>query len=79
MIGFLLASAAWAQEASDLAEADRKMAARDFAGALAAYDKVIEGARGGRARPRRARSAVAVALAPNAPSDHSRAATSRAA
>ena len=46
MTGLLLACALWAQDASDLAEAERKMAERDFAGALAAYDKVIEGARG---------------------------------
>jgi tetratricopeptide (TPR) repeat protein len=46
MTGLLLASAVWAQDVSDLVEAERKMAARDFEGALAAYDKVIEGAPG---------------------------------
>jgi len=46
MTGLLLATAAWAQDASELAEAETCMEARDFAGALAAYDRAIEAAPG---------------------------------
>jgi tetratricopeptide (TPR) repeat protein len=38
----LLVSAALAQEASPLADAEKKMASKDYAGALAEYDKAIE-------------------------------------
>lgn len=59
-LGLLLVGAAWAQDAW-VAEARRKMEARDYAGALAECDKAIEGAPGD-ARPHAGRAQALLEL-----------------